>query len=139
MLFFLAGGGLAHCLAIRGSFYSAIADAQQIEYDAAERRLAARELGRKTVAEDPSRARQLGIGRPDLKDAFDAALVDLNSAPAPVIASVCGVSAATAQRIVDAREKTGEFSSVEDLDLLVDLPTDQVARLKDAGVCVPRD
>ena len=35
-------------------------------------------------------------------------------------------------------EKTGQFSSVEDLDLLVDLPPDEVARLRDASVCVPQ-
>jgi DNA uptake protein ComE-like DNA-binding protein len=105
----------------------------------AQRRLAARAMGRKMVSEEPDRARQMGVGRPDLKEAFDAELVDLNSAPASAIASVCGVSSATAQRIVDARAGTEGFSSVEDMDLLLNLPPAEVARLHDAAVCVPVD
>jgi DNA uptake protein ComE-like DNA-binding protein len=56
-----------------------------------------------------------------------------------VIASVAGVSEAVAREIVAARQKTGDFSSIEDLDLLVDLPPADVAKFKDAGVRVPRD
>jgi hypothetical protein len=137
VLFSLAAGGLAHAIAVRSRFYAAIAGQDEVEYEAAERRLHARELARKIAEEEPDRARQLGVGRPDLKDAFDASLVDLNSAPEKSIAAVAGVSVAVARQIVAARERTGDFSSVEDLDLLVDLPPDDVTRLKDAGVCVP--
>jgi hypothetical protein len=138
VLFALAGGGLAHAVAVRSSFNAAIGGGEiESEYDAAERRLAAREEGRKIAAEDPDRARQLGIGRPDLKNSFDAELVDLNSAPPEVIASVTGVSVAVASRIVAAQDEMGDFNSVEDLDLLVDLALEDVTRLKDAGVCVP--
>ncbi|MFL5894710.1 MAG: ComEA family DNA-binding protein, partial [Thermoleophilaceae bacterium] len=133
-----AVGGAVHALAIRAGFYAAVAGADERSYDSAERRLESRTLGRKLVADEPAHARQLGVGRPDLDGAFDASLVDLNSAPAKVIASVTGVSTAAAQTIVAAREKAGAFSSVEDLDLLVDLPEADVTRLKDAGVCVPR-
>lgn len=138
VLFALMGGGLAHCIAIRRAFYTRISVKDTDEYDAAMRRMQARELGRELAADDPARARQMGVGRPDLPGSFDAQLVDLNSASAKLIASVCGVSAATAERVVTARDQTGDFSSVEDLDLLVDLPTHEVARLKDTGVCVPR-
>jgi hypothetical protein len=137
VLFSLAAGGLAHAIAVRSRFYAAIAGQDEIEYEAAERRLHARDLARKIAEEEPDRARQLGVGRPDLKDAFDASLVDLNSAPAKSIAAVAGVSIAIAGQIVAARDNAGDFSSVEDLDLLVDLPPDDVARLKDAGVCIP--
>jgi hypothetical protein len=139
VLFSLAAGGLAHAIAVRSRFYAAIAGQDEVEYEAAERRLHARELARKIAAEEPARARQLGVGRPDLKDAFDASLVDLNSAPAKSIAAVAGVSITVANQIVAAREQTGDFSSVEDLDLVVDLAPDDVALLKDAGVCVSTD
>lgn len=135
VLFALAGGGFAHAVAIRSTFYGEDED----EYGVAQRRLAAREMGRKMVADDPERARQMGVGRPDLKESFDADLVDLNSAPASAIASVCGVSSATAERIVEARGGTEGFSSVDDMDLLLNLPPAEVARLHDAGVCVPVD
>lgn len=135
VLFALAGGGFAHGVAIRSQFYGSD---DSSEYEIAERRLAAREMGRKLVADEPDRARQMGVGRPDLKEAFDAELADLNSAPASVIQSVCGVSKATAERIVEARGDGG-FSSIEDLDLLLNLPPREVARLRDAAVCVPVD
>lgn len=135
VLFALAGGGFAHGVAIRSQFYGSD---DSTEYEIAERRLAAREMGRKMVAEEPDRARQMGVGRPDLRESFDAELADLNSAPASVIASVCGVPKATADRIVEARGDAG-FSSVEDLDLLLNLPPAEVAKLHDAGVCVPLD
>jgi len=132
-------GGLAHAIAIRSRFYAAVGGETEHDYDAAQRRLAAREMGRKMVEDDPDRARQMGVGRPDLPEAFDAELVDLNSAPAKVIVNVAGVTKATAERVVAARQESGEFSSVEDMDLLVDLPPDEIAKLRDAGVCVLRE
>ena len=137
VLFALAGGGLAHAIAIRRTLYGAIADPASAEYERAERKLAARELGRKLAREDPAKARQIGVGRPDLPRSFDAELVDLNSAPAAAIASVAGVEMTTAERVVTIRAETSGFSSVEDMDLMVDLPPAEVSRLRDAGVCVP--
>ena len=137
VLFALAGGGFAHAVAIRRPLYAAIEDSASTHYERAERRLAVREQGRGLARSDPGKARQLGVGRPDLPDSFHAELVDLNSAPAAVIATVTGVAMTTAERVVAARADTGGFSSVEDLDLIVDLPPAEVARLRDAGVCVP--
>ena len=136
-MFAAAAGGFVHAIAIRRPFYAAIGGAGEGEYGAALRRLEAREIGRKLVADEPDRARQMGVGRPDVPEAFDAELVDLNSAPATVIARVAGVSESVATRVVEAREATGGFSSIEDLDLLLDLAPGDVTRLKDAGVCVP--
>jgi DNA uptake protein ComE-like DNA-binding protein len=137
VLFALAGGGFAHAIAIRRPLYAASADSASEQYERAERRLAVREQGRMLARTEPSKARQLGVGRPDLPDAFDAELVDLNSAPATVIADVTGVAMTTAERVVAARSETSGFSSVEDLDLMVDLPPQELSRLRDAGVCVP--
>lgn len=137
VLFALAGGGLAHAVAIRRPLYAATADSASVQYERAERKLAAREQGRRLAREDPAKARQVGVGRPDLPDSFDAELVDLNSAPAAVIASVAGVAMTTAERVVTVRAETSGFSSVEDMDLMVDLPPAEVGRLRDAGVCVP--
>ncbi len=72
-----------------------------------------------------------------MPDSFHAELVDLNSAPAAVIASVAGVAMATAERVVAARAETKGFSSVEDMDVVVDLPPAELSRLRDAGVCIP--
>jgi DNA uptake protein ComE-like DNA-binding protein len=137
ILFTLMIGGFAHGMAVRGAFYDVLAGGAEDDYDNAQRRLSAREQGRKLAGDDPAKARQLGVGRPDLPDSFDASLVDLNSAPAKVIARIAGVSSSVADRGVEMRTATGAFSSVEDLDLLVDLDPADVTKLKDAGVCVP--
>lgn len=70
-----------------------------------------------------------------------AGLVDLNlnSAPAFVIESVSGIDAPTAARIVQAREQIGgQFASLEDLDLVLDLTEETLAKLRDVAVFVSR-
>jgi len=107
--------------------------------ESAERRVSAQRIARQLVRDDPERARQLGVGRPDVLGSFDAGLVDLNSAPALVITSVSGIDAETAERIVETRERLGStFSSLEDMDLVLDLPENVLAKLHDAAVFVPR-
>jgi hypothetical protein len=63
---------------------------------------------------DPLLARDLKIGRPDLARTYDGCLVDLNSAPAPIIADVCGLDPATGEDIA-GRTSTGGFLAVDDL------------------------
>jgi DNA uptake protein ComE-like DNA-binding protein len=69
---------------------------------------------------------------------FDGGLVDLNSAPAAVIARLPGVGAPLAKRIVKAREEVNGFASLDDLGQLLDLDAPAVDRLRDAVVCLPR-
>jgi hypothetical protein len=101
--------------------------------------LAARERrteARKLVAEEPLIARDLRIGRPDLvRDYDDGGLVDLNNAPAGVIASVCGLDAATAEAIVDIRTTVGGFSAVDDVSTVV--PFTALDRVRDRAVVLP--
>jgi hypothetical protein len=69
---------------------------------------ARRDQARSLRANDPAAARELGIGRPDLGRGYDdGGLVDLNTAPARVIASVCGVDPVLADAIVVARTRRG--------------------------------
>jgi hypothetical protein len=88
-----------------GSVQAALAGADELDYDAAQPPAVGRaRWGARWRRGSVARARQLGVGRPDLDNSFGASR-----------------------------------RSVEDLDLLVDLPPADVAKLKDAGVCVPRD
>ncbi|GAA5169770.1 hypothetical protein [Amycolatopsis dongchuanensis] len=51
---------------------------------------ARRQQARDLAARDPLLAKELGIGRPDLERGYDdGGLVDLNSAPAEVLARIC--------------------------------------------------
>jgi DNA uptake protein ComE-like DNA-binding protein len=101
--------------------------------------LAARERraeARKLVASDPLIARDLRIGRPDLARNYDdGGLVDLNNAPAAVIASVCGLDAATAEAIVDIRTTVGGFAAVDDVSTVV--PYAALDRVRDRAVVLP--
>jgi hypothetical protein len=92
---------------------------------------------RKLATEDPLIARDLRVGRPDLQRNYDdGGLVDLNNAPAGVIASVCGLDAATAEAIVDIRTTLGGFAAVEDVGTVV--PFGSLDRIRDRAVVLPR-
>lgn len=93
---------------------------------------------RRIVADDPLLARELRIGRPDLRrDYDDGGLVDLNSAPAAVIAHVCGLDGVMAERIVAARAAAGvPFSQVDDAFAYTDIPVDLWDRVRDRAVTV---
>jgi len=136
LLVCLAGGGLGHAVIIRREFLVATGVFDR-RLDAAEHRLAVQEPGRRLVAEDPVHARRLGVGRPDVPLSFDAGLIDVNSAPVEVLARLPGIDEKLARRIASARDEIGAFSSLEDMDLLLNLPESTLVRLRDVAVFVP--
>lgn len=91
---------------------------------------ARRQESRALAAKDPGLARELGIGRPDLRRGYDdGGLVDLNSADATLIASVAGIPLPDARAIVAAREAQGGcFLTVE--DVFVDTPLSEGVQLQ---------
>jgi hypothetical protein len=81
-----------------------------------------REEARAIAARDVHLARELRIGRPDLPGQFDdGGLVDLNTAPAPVMVQLLGLSEADAALVIEARERIGGFSSAEEVIAYTDL------------------
>jgi DNA uptake protein ComE-like DNA-binding protein len=100
---------------------------------------ARRDEARKLAANDPLLARELHIGRPDLTRTYDdGGLVDLNSAPAKVIAETCGIPTEVAATIVDARNQRSEpFSNVDELFVITDLPVTTWDRIRDRAVLLP--
>jgi hypothetical protein len=101
---------------------------------ARDRRVAARKL----ATDDPVIAHDLRIGRPDLPRQYDdGGLVDLNSAPAAVIATTCGLSPAAADSIVAARARCGGFLTVDDLFSLADVPVGAWDTVRDRGLVIP--
>jgi DNA uptake protein and related DNA-binding proteins len=120
-------GGTAHSFAIRNKVFDlphggplspnerAIAEAQHRR----NLRQEARELAKK----DPALAKELRIGRPDLPRQYDdGGLVDINHAPAEVIARLPGMTPELAQKIVEVRETVGPFVSAEEVSATVGLP-----------------
>lgn len=106
--------------------------------EAARTRLEQREKALKLASENPQLAIEAGVGRPDLPGAYDGGLVDLNHAPAEVIACLPTFDAELARRVVEARERIDGFSSVEDLGVMLDLSGSQVEQLRDHVVVLPR-
>lgn len=94
-----------------------------------------RQEARALAANDPLLAHELRIGRPDLpRDYDDGGLVDLNSAPAPVVAQLCGIEPVQAARIVQARQAAGRFAAVDDVFSWTDLPVEVWDRIRDRGI-----
>ena len=95
------------------------------------------EYARELVANDPRRARALGIGRPDVDGAYDGGVVDLNHASAEAIVRATGVDAEIVAQIVANRDDVGGFRSVEELGALLDVPAHVVDDLRDRAVFLP--
>jgi hypothetical protein len=120
------------CIQLRGIRRAVYAGPRALPIDAdplVARALAARqrrEEARRMWTSDPALARELGVGRPELRRGFDdGGLVDLNSVPAPVIAGVCGIDPAQAEAIVAARTaRGGTFYNLGELFVDVPLPAD---------------
>jgi DNA uptake protein ComE-like DNA-binding protein len=103
----------------------------------AHERLAQHEKALQLAREDPRLAIEAGVGRPDLPDAYDGGVVDLNHAPLDAISSLPSVGRELATRIVEARERIDGFASLEDMGSILDLAGDQVERLRDRVVFLP--
>lgn len=102
--------------------------------EARERRTTARRIAER----DPLLARDLKIGRPDLARTYDdGGLVDLNSAPAPVIADMCGLDLETGEDIAAARPPGG-YLAVDDVFSFTDIPVAAWDVIRDRAVVIPR-
>lgn len=87
---------------------------------------------RRIVESDPVLARDLRIGRPDLPRTYDdGGLVDANHASAETLARVLGWTVAEAGTIVEARERTGCFSSLAELTAYADVDPQRVDAVAD--------
>lgn len=131
-------GGTAHSFAIRRKVFGLDKEPNDRALAYAQHRRALREKAREIVANDPSLARELRIGRPDLPRQYDdGGLIDLNHAPIEVLVTLPGVTWEMAERIVAAREASGGFISAEDAALAADLPANIVADLAEYTVYLP--
>jgi DNA uptake protein ComE-like DNA-binding protein len=132
------GVSFVHALVIRREFLDRVEALEDPRLEAAEDRLRRTELARRIAAENPRRARRLGIGRPDVSGAFHGDLVDVNHASIEAVERLPGIDKRLAGRIVGVREEIDGFSSLEDLGHVLDLPASTVDRLRDRTLFLPR-
>jgi Helix-hairpin-helix motif len=119
--------GAAHALHARREFVYRLR-LRQIAADVTVERRVAADLARR----QPRLARTVGMGRPDLPGAQHANLVDVNSAPASVIARLPGIDDTLARQIVELRP----YDSVEDVGALLELPAPVVEELRERTIFV---
>ena len=131
-------GGIASAFAIRGSYRELMGSSFDAALVGAEQRLNDRERARTLARDRPAVAKELGVGRPDIPGAQAAGLVDVNNAPARVLATLPGVDDSLAARIVSIRAEVHGFSSVDDLGLALNLDGDVVEDLRSRVVFLPR-
>jgi DNA uptake protein ComE-like DNA-binding protein len=131
-------GAIATSFVIRGEYDRRQGSPLQLATAAAEQRLDDRRRAAALARENPSLAREVGVGRPDRPGALDAGVVDVNNAPTSALLGLPGIGDALATRIVELRAQTGGFSSVEDLGATADLSGDLVEGLRDRVVFLPR-
>ncbi|SEF43570.1 Helix-hairpin-helix motif-containing protein [Thermomonospora echinospora] len=97
-----------------------------------------RAKARELAATDPAMAKELRIGRPDLPRRYDdGGLIDVNHAPAGVLAMLPGITDELARRIEKVRGETGGFLSAEELSTLAALPPALTTDLAEYGVFLP--
>ncbi|WP_141137484.1 helix-hairpin-helix domain-containing protein [Blastococcus mobilis] len=99
---------------------------------ARKRRVEARQLR----VSDPVLARHLGIGRPDLRrDYDDGGLVDLNTAPASVIAQVSDIELSYAEAVVSARDaRGGSYFDLAEVFVDLNLPPHVQEQLREHAI-----
>jgi hypothetical protein len=98
----------------------------------AKSRIERRQDARRLVGTNPSLARDLKIGRPDLpRDYDDGGLVDVNHVPSSVLTTTLGLAQAEVTDVMAARERLSRFSSADELCAYTQLSPDRVDELRD--------
>jgi len=123
-------GPVATTLAIRPGYRRELESPFERDRRAAEQRLRERNEALKLARERPELAKELRLGQ--------VGLVDVNSASAADLATLPGVDAALAARIVTLRERIDGFESLEDCGNVLDLDGAAVERLRGHTVFLPR-
>lgn len=94
-----------------------------------------RQQYRQIATEDPSLARSMHIGRPDIScNLDDGGLLDLNTLPVDQLEQHAGLSAAEAARVAQAREQLGRFTSIDEVALYAELPDATVTMLRERAL-----
>jgi DNA uptake protein ComE-like DNA-binding protein len=126
--------GMIHAGVVSKSVSSQLALLDTPTLKQAQHELDRRQYGRQLLKMNPSLARQLGVGRPDLAGSDNFGLIDVNHASVPGLTMLPGLTEEQARRIVEYRSQGGSFVSAEDLAIYLDLPPTTIGPLRDMAV-----
>lgn len=90
-----------------------------------------RAQARAMAQSDPSMARDLRVGRPDLPRQYDDGLVDGNNVPEATMTGLLGLSPAAAAHVVEVRQQLGKFQHTDDLVNLAGVELSAYDQVKD--------
>jgi DNA uptake protein ComE-like DNA-binding protein len=94
---------------------------------------------RRLAADDPLTAKQLGVGRRDLRGRQydDGGLIDINRVPAEIFTQFTGITADKAAYIVEVRERIGgAFSSVEEMMVAAEIPPHLAEEIAEYAIAI---
>ena len=128
---------LVHALVVRNEYLERLDVLEDPRLTQARLLQRRRELVTEIAHAHPRLAEESGVGRPDVKDAFDGGLVDLNHASERALTTLPSVDKRLAHQIVLIRGRIGGFSSLYDAGSLLDLPPGLVDDLRHRVVCLP--
>jgi DNA uptake protein ComE-like DNA-binding protein len=131
-------GGIATSFSIRGAYEQQLGSPVLQAAEIGEQRLRDRQQAQRIARDNPTLAKEMGIGRPDVAGAADAGLVDVNNASVTALLTLARVNGELATQIIETREKLNGFSSLEDMGTAMDLPGDVVEALRNRLVFLPR-
>lgn len=134
----LIGMGIGTAVALRERHADVEAERRQVPPAWMQQAVAsreAREQHRRIAAQDPRLAQANGVGRPDLARSFDdGGLLDLNSLPLEALVAHAGLSRQEAQAVVEARDRLGRLSSIDELVVHAGVDGPSAERLRDYAV-----
>jgi DNA uptake protein ComE-like DNA-binding protein len=126
--------GMVHAALIRRTVSRQLALEDNSAVRRAQKELDRREYGRQLLSTNPSLARQLGVGRPDVAGSDSYGLIDVNHAGAAGLMMLPGLTQGHVQKLIQYRNDGGYFVSVEDLVMYLDLPQTTIGPLRDTAI-----
>ncbi|MCW6005530.1 winged helix-turn-helix domain-containing protein [Micromonospora sp. CPCC 205371] len=138
-MLFLIGwmGGTAHAVFLRSKLLRLRKSLLDPLVALARERRHRREGALELLRREPSLARDLRIGRPDLPRQYDdGGLIDVNGVPEHVLTTALGLTIEQARGIVLERERIGGFASVRDLAKCGLLQPAELRTLRDVLIVV---
>jgi hypothetical protein len=131
-------GAIGTSFSIRAIYDRQMASPLLEATEAGQRRLDERNKALQIARQNPALAQEIGIGRPDKVGAAAAGLVDVNNASVTALLTIPGVDGNVATQIIEARQKVGGFSSLEDMGAALDLDGALVEGMRGQVVFLPR-
>lgn len=125
--------GMIHAFLIRPTVNRQLALVNDPVLKKAQKEIDRREYGRQLLRTNPTLARQVGVGRPDIAGSNSFGLIDVNHAGRKGLLMLPGLTKKHVDMVLEYRENGGSFISVDDLALYLDLPVAAIDQMRETA------